>query len=281
MQVANLPEASILKAQWQGLTVEYGRLDAVGEFDFVMPKQAVSVAFMPHECVTWSIDGGPRQTSALPAGTVFLYADRELIWHHRAKASEYLNLVIDPALLKKIAAENGIHEQAGLAHRVMFQDATIIQIAQLLKSELLNGGIAGNLYVESLRNLLAVHLFRNYTPAVVKPTPEVGSLNGFMIKHLRDYIEDHLAQELTVADLAALVPMSQFHFARLFKAVMGESPYRYILQRRLQRAQVLLSNTNLLVGEVAYQTGFSSQSHLIAQFRKAIGLTPTQFRNHG
>jgi AraC family transcriptional regulator len=89
---------------------------------------------------------------------------------------------------------------------------------------------------------------------------------------------DNLADESAIATLAALIPMSQFHFAREFKAAIGESPHRYIMQRRLEQAKMLLSVTRLSVAEVSYQTGFSNQSHFTAQFRKAVGMTPKQFR---
>jgi AraC family transcriptional regulator len=273
------PTATLLKKQWDGLQVEYGRLDAVGEFDFAMPQQAISVAFEPHEQVVWSVDGQLQRTG-LPAGSVFLYGDREFVWHHRVKPSEYVNLTFAPTLLQRIAIEHGLSSAAVVEHRVIFQDPTILHVAQLLKSEVLSGGLAGNLYVESLRNLLAVHLIRNHTQELKPPIVTVAALEGLKLKQLQDYIEDHLADELAIATLAALIPMSQFHFARAFKAAIGESPHRYIMQRRIERAKMLLSVTRLSVAEVSYQTGFSHQSHFTAQFRKSIGMTPKQFREN-
>jgi AraC family transcriptional regulator len=272
------PVATILKNEWAGLQVEYGRLDAVGEFDFVMPQQAIGVAFAPHDRVTWSVEGKSQQTS-LPAGSVFLYGDRQLIWHHRDKPSEYVNLTLDPALLQQIAIEHGLSSATAVEHRVIFQDPTILHVAQLLKTEVLSGGLAGNLYVESLRNLLAVHLLRNHTGDRAQPQAGVVELEGLKLKQLKDYIEAHLAEDLAIATLAALIPMSQFHFARAFKAATGEPPHRYIMQRRIERAKILLSVARLSVAEVSYQTGFSSQSHFTAQFRKTIGITPKQFRD--
>jgi AraC family transcriptional regulator len=271
------PVVTILKHEWDGLQVEYGRLDAVGEFDFSMPQQAISVAFAPHEQVIWSVDGQSQRTS-LPAGSVFLYGEREFVWHHRVKPSEYVNLALDPALLQQIAVENGLSAATEVEHRVIFQDSTILHVAQLLKAEMLSSGLAGNLYVESLRNLLAVHLLRNHTRGIVQPKAEVVHLEGLKLKQLKDYIEEHLAEDLAIATLAALIPMSQFHFARAFKVAIGEPPHRYIMQRRIERAKVLLSIKRLSVAEVSYQTGFSSQSHFTAQFRKAVGMTPKQFR---
>jgi AraC family transcriptional regulator len=271
------PTATILKNQWDGLQVEYGRLDAVGVFDFAMPQQVISVAFEPHEQVVWSVDGKLQRTG-LPAGSVFVYGEREFVWHHRTKPSEYMNLALDPALLQGIAIEHGLSSAAAVEHRVIFQDPTILHVAQLLKAEVLSGGLAGNLYVESLRNLLAVHLLRNHMSNAIQPKAEVVYLQGLKLRQLKDYIEEHLAEDLAIATLSALIPMSQFHFARAFKAAVGEPPHRYIMQRRIERAKMLLSVTQLSVAEVSYQTGFSNQSHFTAQFRKAIGMTPKQFR---
>ncbi len=271
------PAAIVLKNEWHGLQVEYGRLETVGEFDFAMPRQGLSVAFEPHERVIWSVDGQSQSTN-LPAGSVFLYGDCEFVWHRRVKPSEYVNLHLDPAILQQIAIEHGLSPTIAIEHRVIFQDPTILHVAQLLKAEVVNGGVAGGLYVESLRNLLAVHLLRNHTQALVKPTVEVDRLDGLKLKQLKDYIEDHLADELEIATLAALIPISQFHFARAFKTATGTPPHRYIMQRRIERSKVLLSVTRLSVAEIAYQVGFANQSHFSAQFRKSVGLTPKQFR---
>jgi AraC family transcriptional regulator len=271
--------AAILKAKWNDLIVEYGRLDAVGDFDFAMPKNAISVAFLPHERVTWSIDGGKPQTTALPAGSVFMYSWREFVWHRREKESEYVNIMLEPQLLTRLADESGISSTVELEHRVIFPDATILHVAQLLKSELVSGGFAGNLYVDSLRNLLAVHLLRNYSGVRNDSPPEAGIIDALKLKQVKDYIEENLAEELAIANLAALIPMSQFHFARAFKTLVGEPPHRYILQRRIERAKVLLCATRLSAAEIAYQVGFSNPSHFSAQFRKLLGVTPKQFRD--
>jgi AraC family transcriptional regulator len=146
------PAAIILKNEWDGLAIEYGRLEAVGEFDFAMPLNGLSVAFTPQDRVTWSVDGKSQNTN-LPAGSVFIYGDRQFVWHQRAKPSEYVNLHLDPALWQQLAIDNELPANIEIEHRVIFQDPTILHIAQLLKGEVINGGIAGNLYVESLRNL--------------------------------------------------------------------------------------------------------------------------------
>ena len=96
---------------------------------------------------------------------------------------------------------------------------------------------------------------------------------------MKDFIEARLAEDVTIADMAGVIHMSQFQFARAFKAATGQPPYRYITHRRMERAKVLLSVTRLPVAEVAERVGFSNKGHFIAQFRKATGTTPRVYRN--
>lgn len=277
--VSTQPSSLHLKAEWDGITVEYGCLNAIGQFDFAMPKHAISVAFAPHDRVTWSVDGGTTQTTALPAGSVFIYSSRDFVWHQRERESEYINMMLDPQVLNQVASENGLSTPVKIEHRVIFPDPTILHIAQLLKSEVNSGGLAGKLYTESLRNLLAVHLLRNYTGAVEKPTLDDSPLDALKLNQVKDFIEERLAEDLSIADMAAVVHMSQFHFARAFKTATGQSPHRYLTQRRMEQAKVLLSVTRLSVAEVAYRVGFYNTSHFTAQFRKATGTTPKAYRD--
>jgi AraC family transcriptional regulator len=270
---------AIITKVWDGITVDYGRLDDVGEFDVTMPKHSISVTFAPHDRVTWSFDGSRPKTTNLPVGSVFMYGDREFVWHDREQMSEYVNLYLEPTWLKKVATESGLPNSIEINRQVMFTDPTILHVAQLFRTEVQTGGLAGSLYVESLRNLLGVHLLRNYSDLTKPAQPESSSISGLQVQQIKDYIEAHLADDLSIADLAALIPMSQFHFARAFKAAIGEPPHRYITNRRLEQAKVLLAVTQLSVAEIAYRVGFSNQSHFTAQFRKSVGTTPKQYRD--
>ena len=153
--------------------------------------------------------------------------------------------------------------------------------------------MAGNLYVESLRNLLAVHLLHNYTELPNASTAETGAMASdwpkpsgqqataiafWQLQQVKDYLEDNLSENLTIAELAALIPLSQFHFARALKAAIGEPPHRYVLRRQVEQAKVSLSVTKLPIADIAAQVEFVNQSHFSARFRKLVGVTPNQYR---
>lgn len=283
------PQSIVIAKEWDGMRFEYGQLREVGEFDFAMPQGAISVAFAPHEKVTWSVDGGSRKTTALPAGSVFLYGDHTFTWHQRQQESEYVNFMFDDTWLQQVAADNQIDLKTTHAGtlafdtRLIFADPTILHVAQLLRSEVKSNSVASKMLVESLRNVLAIHLLRNYTDAQTAPEPKSSkaaqnALDAFQVKQIQDYIEENLAEELSILQLAELIPMSQYHFARAFKSALGQTPHKYVVQRRIERAKVLLSATQLPVLEIALRTGFSNPSHFTSQFRRYVGTTPRKYR---
>ena len=97
-------------------------------------------------------------------------------------------------------------------------------------------------------------------------------------KRVTDYIEEHVADELSLATLAALARLSPFHFARAFKQTLGTPPHRYHTGRRIERAKSLLAADELSVTEIALEVGFGETSSFTAAFRRLTGRTPSSFR---
>jgi AraC family transcriptional regulator len=269
---------SSLKASWNSIAVEYSQFPS-DEFDVCMPKHVIGVALVPQERVTWRVDDGSSKTTSFQPGSVFLYSSREFVWSRWEQPTECVHITLAPNLLSQVATDCSLSSNVEIDYRVMFTDSTILHLAHLFKSEILNGGLAGKLYTESLANALTVHLLRNYSGSVVKPALQDGPLNALKLNQITDFIENQLAEDLTIADLAAVVHMSPFHFARAFKTATGQPPHRYITHRRMNRAKMLLAVTRLPVAEVAYRVGFSNQSHFTAQFRRATGTTPKGYRD--
>lgn len=92
------------------------------------------------------------------------------------------------------------------------------------------------------------------------------------------FVEHHLDGDLSGDTLADVAGMSRFHFSRRFKDYTGSSPHSYVLSRRIERAVSLLNSLENSLAQVAYASGFSSQSHMTAVFKQAIGTTPGHIR---
>lgn len=94
-----------------------------------------------------------------------------------------------------------------------------------------------------------------------------------------DFIEENLHAQLSVAALAQVVGLGRSEFASRFKAEIGRPVWSYVQSRRLEVARALLSETTTPLATVAFQTGFSSQSHFSNCFRQKFGITPAAFRS--
>jgi AraC-like DNA-binding protein len=94
----------------------------------------------------------------------------------------------------------------------------------------------------------------------------------------KDLIDARYADPLDTAALAAQACSSEAHFIRSFKRAFGETPHRYLLTRRLERAAALLRNTDYSVAEVCMNVGLASVGSFTTSFRRAYGMTPTAYR---
>lgn len=95
-----------------------------------------------------------------------------------------------------------------------------------------------------------------------------------------NHIQTHLDHNLTVADLAAAANLSNDHFSSIFAEHVGERPIAYIQSRRIERAQFLISTTDLSLTEIAEQTGFDTLSYFSRVFRKITGQSPSAYKGN-
>jgi AraC family transcriptional regulator len=159
------------------------------------------------------------------------------------------------------------------------RDPEIEAICRRLYRELRLDGRADRLYVESLVVELAGLLLRRHStvsgPATIPPS---SGLTRKQTRRVFEYIESSLSEDLTLRELAGIAGLSTQHFARMFKRVVGASPHQYVVERRVERAKAMLRTTEASLAGISLSTGFCGQSHFTSAFRRAVGLTPTEFR---
>jgi AraC-like DNA-binding protein len=114
------------------------------------------------------------------------------------------------------------------------------------------------------------------TPAAVR-APR-GGLAPWQVRKLTTYVEMHLDSEIGTADLAALAKLSIFHFCRAFRESFNESPHAYVMRRRVERAQGLMLHSDVSLGQIAIDCGFTDQAHFNKSFRRIVGESPGAWR---
>ena len=94
----------------------------------------------------------------------------------------------------------------------------------------------------------------------------------------RDLVDSRYGESLDIRRLAREAHVSPRHFSRSFRQVFGETPHQYLLSRRLERARHLLRTTDMSVGEICLEVGFTSVGSFTTTFTRQVGVSPTTFR---
>ncbi|MEM8723229.1 MAG: AraC family transcriptional regulator [Cyanobacteria bacterium P01_G01_bin.39] len=226
-------------------------------------------------------------------GEFYLYPAKVSGFTSWQEIDKTLNLIIKPHFLREIAIKTESINPNRIELLPIFKkhDTQIEQLAHLFLNEIQNQNIGSQLYLESLANVLGVHLLRNYSafkPIFCKYTD---GLADYKLDQTIDYIKSNLDKKLSLKSLAENIDMGRYYFATQFKQAMGISPYQYIIEQRIAKAKKLLKKRKrsldltayggdcaASLSEIALDCGFSSQSHFSKVFRQYVGITPKQYR---
>ena len=106
------------------------------------------------------------------------------------------------------------------------------------------------------------------------------NISASIIEDTVAYINEHLADPLTLEKLASQASLSPFYFSRLFKKETGFTPHGYVITARVNNAKFLLKSSNSTIKEICFKTGFTSESSFCTTFKKVTGSTPSEYREH-
>lgn len=219
----------------------------------------------------------PGMITVLPAGA--------RNWAYWQAEHQFAVLAFEPLLLAQHLTQITDREDVQLIPTLSRPDPLIHSIGLALKLELESNGTGGRLYVDAMMTALMAHLIRYYsarTPSCFheqnSALPMVaGGLSKRRLQQVVEYMNNHLDQDLTLPELAAVVHMSPSYFSSSFKQSTGFSPHQYLIRRRIERAKQLLLQNELSIADVAHRLGFAHQSHLSRHFKRLVGVTPKAF----
>jgi AraC family transcriptional regulator len=205
----------------------------------------------------------------LPKGLVF----DEVLW--TGQASTCVSVALEADTIERMLGEKAAFQPDRL--RLALNDPHVVDLVQRLREQAHLNEPWGTMYVEALSLTVASYIYGRYGSGIevrVAPRTLSPSQAGLLV----EFIEEHLAEAVSLMDLSALIGYSPDHFARLFKAKFGRPPHKYILERRIERAKALLADHRRSIADVAISCGFASQQHLNTAFKAQAGVSPGVYR---
>ncbi len=279
-EVLTAEDCSVLGSRrWGGVAFDLHRHPPFEVGEFCLGEHVLSL-HVAGRVRFWQKKGGregegvsvPGEMSLSPAGLT-----QAMRLHSEVTV---LNVRFEPRFFERVAAESfevrgGRVELTPIPHA---HDLRVQHIGAALMTEIEAGFPSGRLFGDGLATALTAHILRTYAARNLSPGVYKGGLPGHRLRRVVEYINEHLEQDLSLAEIAAAAGMNPYHLSRAFKQEVGLAPHQYVLRRRVERAKTLLAETELTIVEVAFRVGFQSQSHFTNIFRRLTGLTPMAFR---
>ncbi len=260
---------------WPGVSAESVRLEAPAEYDFRLKASSNFLMLLDLQRTDGetAVSGAPRShRKNLRHRLSYVPADCEISgWSKIEKPASFTAVYFDPVMLQEDRLD-----LSRLQPMIEFEDNMLRTAMLQFEATIKNPQLDQPGYAETLAILLAYEIGRMRSQQ--SSAPMQGGLPQWQVRVVVDYLEGHIADQTTIAQLSALLDLSRFHFIRAFKKTVGMSPHKFILQRRIERARELLADENLSVAEVAGRTGFNGAAQLTRVFRQIVGTTPTAFR---
>jgi AraC family transcriptional regulator len=268
---------------WHGMAVEIIQANRRGRIDYhysgPLPMLVVHDRGVRQDGCT-VIEGLPKSTlQDLSRKLVFVPADHEYHdWHEPRTLSRMVFFHLNPDLLT-MGPELG-HSRPSLAPHLFFEDRALMETALKLGALIEKGGADHGPYLQALGVVLAHELVRIDTARRNAEAPINGGLAAWQRRKAVAYIEEHLAEPISLAALARLVGLSACYFCRAFRQSFAMPPQRYQLKRRIECAKTLLAKRAASVTDVGLAVGYNDTSSFCTAFRRATGVTPGAYRRN-
>jgi AraC family transcriptional regulator len=200
------------------------------------------------------------------------------LWEMHDENDRALLMSLPVPMLKAVAEENGLGARGmELRNRFMVRDRQLESIGWAMKSEMEMGSPSGQLYLDGLALSVAARLVAGHSSVAVSEQ-RYGGLDGRRLKRTLEFIEGHLAGELSLGRLAAIADMSVSHFRAGFRESVGTAVHQYVIERRVEYAKSLLMREGQTIAEIALASGFTHQSHLARHMQRSTGFSPLQMK---
>ncbi|MGH9883251.1 MAG: helix-turn-helix domain-containing protein [Pyrinomonadaceae bacterium] len=220
--------------------------------------------------------GGKRYSGTAVHGDIeIIPAHTPSQWEMQDENDTTLLLSLPQTLLRAVANDYGLDAaRMEILNRFQIRDSELEVLCWAMKREMDHGYRSGRLYLDGLALAAASRLVTRHS-SIAKPTEDRNEgLGGKRLKKVLSFIEDQLAEDLSLEQIATVAGVSASHLNTLFRMSMGVPVHQYLIQRRVERAKALLMQDGLSMAEIAQAAGFAHQSHMARHMRRVLGMPP-------
>jgi AraC-like DNA-binding protein len=188
---------------------------------------------------------------------------------------ECMRLILPVDYVDEILGTQGFAFQS-ISHTA---DPFLFDLVCKLNEEILKGEQGQRIYIDALSLAIVIHLGSKYPMSGKKLFAPKGKLSSLQLSNVVEFTRSAINRNIRLSELAACVYLSEFHFARLFRQTVGISPYKFVLQMKVELAQNLMRLHNSTFSDIAYRLNFTDQAHFSHVFKRITGSSPRSFRS--
>ncbi|MCM2294619.1 AraC family transcriptional regulator [Allorhizobium sp. BGMRC 0089] len=225
--------------------------------------------------------GRASSSHGFAAGDVYLRNFDEDYKADLAGAFDFMLLEMTSSCLRQLAEEHHLPSGIGIRNFAGEQDTVLANLMHAMAPTLEARASVNMLFLDHVMHAIGVHLLTRYGDGQVLPeqvTRRGGRLSRQQERRARDLLMANMDNDISIAEVAAACGLSRSYFIRAFRETLGETPHRWLLRQRLERASDLVRHSDRSLAEVALACGFADQSHFNRHFRMLYGMTPGQMR---
>jgi AraC family transcriptional regulator len=213
-----------------------------------------------------------------PAGgvSVLSFEDRPRVFV--PGAFDTLVLHIPQAALDEVATSHRLSRVDRLRWPLGKPDPVVLHLGHALLGTLEQPNHSSRFFVDHVLHALHSHFVCSYSRTPRESTPVRGGLTALQTRRATEFLETHLDGNVDLQQVAEVCDLSLSHFARAFRQTFGKPPYRWLIERRINKATELLRSTRLPIPDIAVRCGFTDQSGFNRSFKRIYGISPGVWR---
>ena len=166
-----------------------------------------------------------------------------------------------------------------LVEHVAVRDPILEPLFREMLAEFERPSSPSTIRLDALFESFVVRLALRYGSRPRSRTPRALALAPHRLRRVLDYIDNHLEDDISLNEIVVAAGSSQFHFSHAFRIAMGVSPYRYLINQRIELAKTLLMTSPVSLAEVSLRCGFNSGHQFSVMFKQQVGIGPKRYRS--